>query len=471
MKKKIAIIGAGIAGLAAGCYGQMNGYETEIFEMHCIPGGLCTAWERKGYTFDGCIHWLMGANPDSMFYESWKEVGALEGKEFVNHEYIVQIENPSGEKLILYTDIHQLEKHLLELSPTDERIIKELADAVRKFKDIRLASKDPDLMKYFGITVGDFVQRFNSSFLREALLSFAPREYKAFSLIFQLAVYNNRDACWPVGGSLEFARRIEKRYLELGGKIQYQAKVEEIIIKDHRAMGIKLADGTTCESDFVISAIDGYTTIFRILKGKYIDDEIQTLYKNSKTSKTSIQISLGIDCDLSDQPYFVNTLLETPLRIGNNECNQVLIRNYCYDKTLCPSGKSVVTTLIYTDFEYWNELYKDQKAYGLEKKKAAKQFIEIFEKRFPKAKGKIEVIDVATPVTYARYTNVWQGSYCGWMFPAGKIPTTLPGFAGFYMAGQWTQPTGGLPTALMTGKGSIMRVCMEDGKAFRTCME
>jgi phytoene dehydrogenase-like protein len=48
MKKNIKIIGAGISGLSAGCYLQMNGYETEIFEMNTIPGGLCTSWERKG---------------------------------------------------------------------------------------------------------------------------------------------------------------------------------------------------------------------------------------------------------------------------------------------------------------------------------------------------------------------------------------------------------------------------------------
>jgi len=60
-EKSIAIIGAGIAGLAAGCYGRMNGYETHLFEMHARPGGLCTSWPRGRYTFDGCLHWLVGA--------------------------------------------------------------------------------------------------------------------------------------------------------------------------------------------------------------------------------------------------------------------------------------------------------------------------------------------------------------------------------------------------------------------------
>ncbi|MBN1978051.1 MAG: NAD(P)-binding protein, partial [Anaerolineae bacterium] len=42
MNKSIIIIGAGIAGLSAGCYGRMNDYQTQIFELHDKPGGLCT---------------------------------------------------------------------------------------------------------------------------------------------------------------------------------------------------------------------------------------------------------------------------------------------------------------------------------------------------------------------------------------------------------------------------------------------
>ena len=48
MDNTIIIIGAGVAGLAAGCYAQMNGYRSQIFELHNLPGGLCTSWVRKG---------------------------------------------------------------------------------------------------------------------------------------------------------------------------------------------------------------------------------------------------------------------------------------------------------------------------------------------------------------------------------------------------------------------------------------
>jgi len=47
-EKSIIIIGAGLAGLSTGIYGQMNGYRTRIFEHDKKPGGVCTAWKRKG---------------------------------------------------------------------------------------------------------------------------------------------------------------------------------------------------------------------------------------------------------------------------------------------------------------------------------------------------------------------------------------------------------------------------------------
>lgn len=48
MDKSIIIIGAGMGGLAAGIYGQINGYQTQIFEMQTKPGGAMHIVETKG---------------------------------------------------------------------------------------------------------------------------------------------------------------------------------------------------------------------------------------------------------------------------------------------------------------------------------------------------------------------------------------------------------------------------------------
>jgi len=69
MSKSIIIVGAGMGGLAAGIYGQINRYETQVFEMHTRPGGQCTSWKRNGYTFDPCIHHFFGCKPGSSVHQ------------------------------------------------------------------------------------------------------------------------------------------------------------------------------------------------------------------------------------------------------------------------------------------------------------------------------------------------------------------------------------------------------------------
>ncbi|NLD63201.1 MAG: NAD(P)-binding protein, partial [Bacteroidales bacterium] len=91
-EKSMIIIGAGFAGLAAGIYGRLNGYKTRIFEMHSLPGGLCTSWKRNGYTFDACIHWLVGSSPESNMYRMWEETGIAQNREFVYADEYYRLE-------------------------------------------------------------------------------------------------------------------------------------------------------------------------------------------------------------------------------------------------------------------------------------------------------------------------------------------------------------------------------------------
>src|SRR3989304_2111917 len=122
MAESIAIIGAGVAGLAAGCYAQMNGYRTKIFELHDLPGGLCTAWERENYIFDGCIHYLYGSGPGQPFHRMWEELGAVQDKRMNHQEEFMRILGEDGRTFIVYSDPDRLEANLKELSPADARL-------------------------------------------------------------------------------------------------------------------------------------------------------------------------------------------------------------------------------------------------------------------------------------------------------------------------------------------------------------
>ena len=131
MEKSIIIIGGGIAGLCGGCYAQMNGYKTQIFEMHTIPGGLCTTWKREGYKIDGCIHWLMGSRPGSCLYPMWEEMGAVQGRTIIDHDVFMQIEGEEGKVFTVYTDLDRLEQHMKDIAPEDEKVIEEFIKGAR----------------------------------------------------------------------------------------------------------------------------------------------------------------------------------------------------------------------------------------------------------------------------------------------------------------------------------------------------
>jgi phytoene dehydrogenase-like protein len=80
------------------------------------------------------------------------------------------------------------------------------------------------------------------------------------------------------------------------------------------------------------------------------------------------------------------------------------------------------------------------------------------------------MVDIATPATFERFTGNWQASYEGFL-PTPKsviasIPKTLPGLENFYMAGQWVQAGGGLPSGVITGRQVVMQMCKKDGIPF-----
>ena len=112
--------------------------------------------------------------------------------------------------------------------------------------------------------------------------------------------------------------------------------------------------------------------------------------------------------------------------------------------------------------------------YEAEKKEIAIKVIDQLERRLPSIAEQVEVVDVSTPMTVERYTGNWQGSQEGWLITTetlgmvmGKgMEKTLPGLDDFYMAGQWVEPGGGVPTVAASGRGVIKTICKKDGKKF-----
>lgn len=484
-KESIVIIGAGVAGLSAGCYAQMNGYGSQIFEMGNSPGGVCTAWKRHGYTFDGAIHWLTGTKPGSEMHAILEEIGALRGKRLITHDVFRQI--VIGERrLNVYTNAERLEAEFLEAAPEDRDAIHTLVMEIQRFgrfqlpldrrhpmlrEAIRMLPFLPAVARYRRTTIEEYGRRFANPFLRKVFLTIFPiPDASVLIAILTLALFNQGDNGYPEGGSLQFSRDIERRYCELGGTVQYHSKVVKILVEDGRAVGIRLADGSEVRAQRIISAADGHSTLFEMLGAAYLDAQTVRYYQELPLFRPLLYVCLGVARDLSGEPHIVTNVLDPPAELAGERHELLGWSHYGYDPSLAPPGKSTVISMIETSYEFWEEAHQDPARYREEKRRAAQTVIAAMELRYPGIASEVEVVEVATPMTWVRYTGSWRGSYEGWLPTrpalAASMRKRIPGLRDFYQCGQWVEPGGGVPVAVISGRNVIKMICKEDRRRF-----
>ncbi len=490
LNQRVVIIGGGIAGLCAAVYAQRCGYQTEVLEMHDTPGGLATSWHRGGYTFETCLHWLLGSSPQGAMYPQWAEVFDIEQLDFLYPQEFVRYENERGECFKIYSDIERLEAEMLRLAPGESKEIHHFAEAVRKLSRFTLPDPSvglagnwraylhdipylPLLRHLSSVRSCEYGKRFAHPLLRGFFGEGDTARMSALALFFSLAWMNQRDAGYPIGGSQAIIRLIVQRFLALGGRLRLGAKVEKILVDHDAAVGVALAGGEKIPADWVISAADGHATLYDLLGGKYTDVAEESVYRHFETFPSYLQVSLGVAQDLWQHPGFFARLLDTPLQVDPiTALNQLSFRIFNFDPTFAPAGKTAVTCFLPThNFQYWVRLSQhDNAAYQQEKQRIAQAVIAILERRIPGIRRAIEVIDVSTPATVIRYTGNWKGSMEGWLpTPASgfsPLRNTLPGLFQFLMVGQWVMPGGGLPSGLMTARIAVQAMCKRDHVPF-----
>jgi len=485
--KKIVIIGSGIAGLSAAVYALRCGYDVEVLEMHDMAGGLAMSWHRGAYTFETCLHWLIGSKPGGEFHHAWQEVCDIDKLTFIDSHEFVRIESEaSGDALRLYTNADMLEAELLERSPQDADVIRDFMHSVRTFGKFRMLDPSggladnwlnllrdlpvfPRLSKVGKMSGAQYGHRFSDPLLRSFFSTGDVGKLTAIAMVMSLGWMHEGNAGYCIGGSQALIRLIEEKINELGGHIRYSAKVERILVDHDTAVGVQLAGGEAISADWVISAADGHATIFEMLGGKYVDERLRKIYDERETFASYLQVSLGIGMDLSEMPPMLTRILETPIRVDpETELQNLGFRFFSFDPTFAPPGKTAVTSILPTrNFKFWEDLrQRDPKQYCAEKSRVSEAVITVLERRLPGIRDEIEVVDVSTPATVKRYTGNWKGSQEGWLMPPGAgfrpFPNTLPGLNRFFLIGQWIMPGGGLPSGPMTAKPAIKAICKED---------
>ncbi len=496
-RKKVIVIGAGLAGMSVGSYLQMNGFETEIFESHSHCGGLCTSWKRGDYLIDGCIHFMAGTSPEHNFYQFWNDLIDMSSVDIVYPDTHAVVEDKFQNRFHFYSDINKLEEEMMKTSPEDKKLIIFFIKSLRKFSKMKLpVSKPmetmtlpdklkiaytltpylPGIRKFMKITNNEFAAKFKNRTLRNAFETAFEGYMPLFYTIMPLVWRHQKDTGYPKGGAVYISRLLENKYNSLGGKIHYNSRVKKIITDNNVTKGIVLENNESCYSDIVISASDGRTAIYEMLEGKFKDKNILERYESDvfQPLDKTLYVSIGVNVDFSDQPSKMYFPIEQPIKVdAKTTLTELEITHYCHDPASAPPGKSLIALMPDArDWEYWLNLRKtDKEKYNDEKSRIANAIIDALDKRFGNIKANLEMVDVATPATYIRYTNNWTGGQISWKSTKktfGK-PTTwqIKGLKKFYMTGQWAGTTGGLNNVVMMGSHLAQIICKKEGIIFK----
>lgn len=490
MKRKVIVIGGGIAGLSAGVYAQRCGFDVTVLESHSIVGGNCTSWKRKGYLFEGGMHWLSGSNTNDPTNKLWRTVGALDDSVTIHYPEPFMEYNHNGTPIRFYRNVDITEKHLISVAPADEKEIRRLCDNIRKVKNLAMPVADirgvkvtqkphppfglmftaisaMRLIKSFAnVSRDEYTNRFSHEGLRNLIRSCTHDRMGVAPLFFTLGTLARGDGGFPECGSLPFVERIVKTFTQSGGTLLLNTPAERVVIENGAAVGV-LAGGKRIQADAVIVTAD--TLVIDHLFEKPLSSPWLDEMRKVTEPTMNVLLSFGIDVDLKNYNKVCIFKPDKPIHIDKQIFEYISLTNYARDPVYSPEGKTALTVSLPGDtYDFWLKA-KEKGRYEEEKKKLADVVLEALASYMPEIKDHVEVCDVATPLTYVRYCGNWKGSWMTDMTKDIKMkeyPAVIKGLSGAYFAGQRMMPPGGLPVALMSGRTAVQYLCRDTKTVF-----
>ena len=481
---KVVIVGGGVAGLSAGIYARISGFETEILESHSKAGGNLTGWDREGYHIDNCIHWLTGTNPVTEMYKMWETLGVLGGVEVYQPETLYTY-SMSGETLSLSRDIGMLEQDMLFYSENDDREIFLLIDAIKAAKafcgisadsnDKRASTAEvirlsPRLLRYFVMTAGELSQKFHSPLIRGFLRSLLGESFGAIALIFVFATFCSDNGGIPAGFSCAMAQRMTERYQSLGGVLRCSSPVREICIDRGKAQSVILQNGRIVDADYVILACDPAFAFGRLLDSRLMPRKLMRRYRDNGLRRFS-SFHCAFSCE-RELPFKGDLILDLPDDLRNEfQSDYLVLREFSHEKSFSPEGKHLLQTICFCDEDVSRRFIRlrgNKEEYRRYKEDLRDRITDVIRGQFPALAASLTPIDCWTPATYSRYTHSPTGSYMSFAFSAGKLPRFIGGrvkeIDNLFLATQWQQAPGGLPSAAFAGQMVVREMILLESR-------
>ena len=322
MKKKVIIIGSGIGGLGSAALLAKSGYDVIVIEKNNNLGGRANIFEAEGYTFDMGPSWYLMPDVFEHYFN-------LIDEDITEHLDLVKLSPSyrvffSGDEELPLVDIHSdLEKDLplfekLEpgITPKIKEYLKrsgeqyEMAKETFMYRNLGLSL---DFLKWDVIKKGIELNPFQTmqSYLNKWFKSERVKKILEYTLVFlgsdpakTPAMYNimnaidfNMGVYYPKGGIYEIVRALVAINKKCGVAFMTNSPVSKIIVKNKKATGVQLENGTTLEADLIISNADLWFTETHLLE-KLHQTYPERYWEKAVLSPSAFIMYLGLDREL-----------------------------------------------------------------------------------------------------------------------------------------------------------------------------
>lgn len=508
----VVIIGAGMGGLTAGNLLLKKGYKVLIVEKQATPGGYCTNFKRKDYTFDACIHMINGCQPNGMIYDILKKFNAEDCIEFIKLDEIFHwVDTINNIDFSMPKSLDKLIDGLIELFPRETKNIQKFykrALKITKFmlnwikkgflgKVLVCIRSFCSLYRFLNLlnkTVSDFIDPYISDkALKEIMTSLVncfglqPEEESALIFIVGSMSFYLEGTFYIRGGSGAFSQAVANIFVKNGGILLLSTEVTKLKIEGKIVKELTIEDINGTEISYntrsVIANCDLTTLMTHLCPSGTISNRYIEKIKSRQPSKSAVIIYAGINLDLKKLNITEYELWTT---WGKEMYHTKEHRNYIYesadysnlpggiitiysniDPSCCPPGKTVLSSLFFANPEPFEKTLDSQQRdekYKTLKESIGEQFIRQISRvlNIPDLKSHIEVLEIATPITLNRYTNNRGGASFGWeMTPKqmlrNQISQKTP-IKNLFLCGHWTKNCGGVSVVMASGDNASKKV-------------
>ena len=472
-KYDVVIIGAGIGGLTCGSLLAKEGLKVLIVEQASKPGGYATSYQKNGFTFDACVHFLGGCGKDGIISQILRYLEIDREIKFIEIRSPLEVISGDEKILLPVSNSLALEEKLQALFPEEAQRIPEYHQTLKRISQeilnigspsfLNLLSfpfRYPHLIRYHRSTLKDLLDRYFTDPRLRTILSLGPSTLPSsrVSLFFMaiVAIQGQEGFYYPKGGIQSFSNLLVEGLRKRNGELLLNRSVENILIERNRVVGVRLADGRRIESRYVVSNASLEETFFRLIGREQLPNKYIKRIESQEVSHSGFSLHLATDLDLKSLGVSSNISipsLDSEKEYGALNNNQLPIESSIMisipsliDNSLAPEGMHVLNLLIPAPYEY---------DWGKERERIAGKIIREAERAIPDLSSHILYQDVSTPLTLERYTRNTKGAMYGLQvtpeqFGKDRIGQRTP-IKNLYLVGHYTRPAHGVAGVAMSG--------------------